>query len=152
MVSLEALNATKCLLMYNKSTKVELKEALEYLHLEKCAARMVIPGRGWYSACARGKKGTTMMRDANIITLYKNKPARRDCTNNYQGIEFPSIVIKLFAWVVVKGVQVLAERFYPESWCGFPAKRSILLGLTACPARRSVRSRLRRNGHKRYFI
>ena len=46
MVSLEALNATKCLLMYNKSTKVELKEALEYLHLEKCAARMVIPGCG----------------------------------------------------------------------------------------------------------
>ena len=42
----KALNATECLLMYNKSTKVKLKEALEYLHLEKCAARMVIPGRG----------------------------------------------------------------------------------------------------------
>ena len=151
MVSLEALNATECLLMYNKSTKVELKEALEYLHLEKRAARMVIPGCGWYSACARGKKGTTMMRDANIITLYKNKPARRDCTNNCQGIEFPSIAIKLFARVVVKGLQVLAERLYPESWCGFPAKRSILLGLIACPARRTVWSRLRRNGHKRYL-
>ena len=46
MVSLEALNATECLLMYDKSTKVELKEALEYLHLEKRAARMVIPGCG----------------------------------------------------------------------------------------------------------
>ena len=68
-----------------------------------------------------------MMRDANIVTLYKNRPARRDCSNNYQGIEFPSIAIKLFARVVVKGLQVLAERFYPESWCGFSAKRSILL-------------------------
>ena len=141
----------RLLTLDNEPTKVELKEALEYLHLEKRAARMVIPGCGWYSACARGKKGTTMMRDANIITLYKNKPARRDCTNNCQGIEFPSIAIKLFARVVVKGLQVLAERLYPESWCGFPAKRSILLGLIACPARRTVWSRLRRNGHKRYL-
>ena len=95
-----------------------------------------------------------MMRDANIVTLYKNRPARRDCTNNYQGIESPSIAIKLCARVVVKGLHVLAERFYPESWCGFPAKRSILLGLIACPAWRSIRSvwsRLRRNGHKRYL-
>ena len=84
--------------------------------------------------------------------LYKNRPAKRDCTNNYQGIEFPSIAIKLFARVVVK--RMLAERFYSESWCGFPAKRSMLLGLIACPARRSIRSvwsRLRHNGHKRYL-
>ena len=89
-----------------------------------------------------------------IVTLYKNRPARRDCTNNYQCIEFPSITIKLFARVFVKGIQVLKERFYPESWCGFAAKRSILLSLIACPARRSIRSvwsRLRRNGHKRYL-
>ena len=85
-----------------------------------------------------------MMRAANIVTLYKNRPAGSDSTNNYQGIDFPSIAIKLFARVVVKGLQVLAERFYPESWCGFPAKRSILLGLI-------VWSRLRRNGHKRYL-
>ena len=63
-----------------------------------------------------------MMRAANIVTLYKNRPARSDCTNNYQGVDFPSIAIKLFARVVVKGLQVLAERFYPESRCGFPAK------------------------------
>ena len=63
-----------------------------------------------------------MMRAANIVTLYKNRPTRSDCTNNYQSIEFPSIAIKLFARVVVEGLQVLAERFYPESWCSFPAK------------------------------
>ena len=43
-----------------------------------------------------------MMRDANIVTLYKNKGARRAC-NNYQGISLLSIVIKLFARVVLKG-------------------------------------------------
>ena len=52
-----------------------------------------------------------MMRDANIVTLYKNRPARRDCTNNYQGIEFPSIVIKLFARVVVKIFKCLQRDF-----------------------------------------
>ena len=65
-----------------------------------------------------------------------------------------SIAIKLFARVVLKSLQVLAERFYPESSCDFPAKRSILLGLIACPSRQSIWSvwpRLRRNGHKHYL-
>ena len=66
-----------------------------------------------------------MMRNANIVTLYKNKGARRAC-NNYQGISLLSIAIKLFARVILKGLQVLAGRFYPESSCGFPAKRSTL--------------------------
>ena len=148
MVSLEALNATDCLLWIMNLLKWSWKRPWS-----TCTWKSARPG-WWYSACARGKEGTTMMRDANIITLYKNRPARRDCTNNYQGIEFPSIAIKLFARVVVKGLRVLAERFYLESWWGFPAKRSILLGLIACPARRSIRSvwsRLRRNGHKRYL-
>ena len=46
MVSLEALNAIDCLPVLedleSEPTRVELKEALGYLHLEKCAARMVI--------------------------------------------------------------------------------------------------------------
>ena len=46
MVSLEALNAIDCLPVLEdlegEPTKVELKEALGYLHLEKCAGRMVI--------------------------------------------------------------------------------------------------------------
>ena len=148
MVSLEALNATDCLLWIMNLLKWSWKRPWS-----TCTWKSARPG-WWYSVCARGKEGITMMRDANIVTLYKNRPARRDCTNNYQGIEFPSIAIKLFARVVVKGLQVLAERLYPESWRVFPAKRSILLGLIACPARRSIRSvwsRLRRNGHKHYL-
>lgn len=65
------------------------------------------------------------MRDANIITLYKNKGDRSDC-NNYRGISLLSIVGKTFARVVLNRLQSLAERVYPESQCGFRAERSTI--------------------------
>ena len=40
------------------------------------------------------------MRDANIVTHYKNKGDRGDC-NNYRGISLLNIVGKLFAKVVL---------------------------------------------------
>ena len=54
------------------------------------------------------------MRDANIVTLYKNMGDRGDC-NNYCGISLLNIVDKLFAKVLLMKLQVLAERIYPES-------------------------------------
>lgn len=63
------------------------------------------------------------MMDANIVTLYKNKGDRSDC-NNYRGISLLSAVGKLFARVVLKRLQVLADRVYPESQCGFRVNRS----------------------------
>ena len=63
------------------------------------------------------------MRDANIVTLYKNKGDRSDC-NNYRSISLLSIVGKAFARVLLKRLQLLADRIYPESQCGFRAKRS----------------------------
>ena len=54
------------------------------------------------------------MRDANIVTLHKNKGDRSDC-NNYRGISLLSIAGKLFARVVLKRLQILAETLYPES-------------------------------------
>ena len=65
------------------------------------------------------------MRDANIVTLYKNKGDRGDC-NNYRGISLLNIVGKLFAKVVLMKLQVLAERIYPESQCGFRVKRATI--------------------------
>ena len=64
------------------------------------------------------------MRDANIVTLYKNKGDRGDC-NNYRGISLLSVVGKVFARVVLKRLQVLAEQVYHESQRGFRANRSI---------------------------
>ena len=58
------------------------------------------------------------MKDANIITLYKNKGDRGDC-NNYRGISLLTIVGKLLARVVLKRFQVLADRVYPKSQYGF---------------------------------
>ena len=105
MVSLEALNATECLLWIISLLKWSWKRPWS-----TCTWKSARPG-WWYSACVRGKEGTTMMKHANIITLYKSRPARRDCINNYQGIEFPSIVIKLFARVVVKVFKCLQRDF-----------------------------------------
>ena len=65
------------------------------------------------------------MRDANIVTLYKNKGERSDC-NRYRGISLLSIVGKAFACVALKKLQSLAEQVYPESQCGFRAKRSTI--------------------------
>ena len=63
------------------------------------------------------------MRDAKIVTLYKNKGERSDC-NNYRGISLLNIVGKLYARVVLVRLQKLAVRVYPESQCGFRAERS----------------------------
>ena len=65
------------------------------------------------------------MRDANIVTLYKNKGDRSDC-NNYRGISLLSIVGKVFARVALTRLQALASRIYPESQCGFRAGRSTI--------------------------
>ncbi|XP_078250456.1 F-box and leucine-rich repeat protein 13 isoform X1 [Pogona vitticeps] len=53
-----------------------------------------------------------------IVTLYKNKGDQGDC-DNYHGISLLSILGKLLACVVLKRLQVLADRAYPESQCEF---------------------------------
>ena len=65
------------------------------------------------------------MRDAKIVTPYKNKGERSDC-KNYRGISLLSIVGKAFARVVLKKLQLLADRVYPESQCGFRSERSTI--------------------------
>ena len=65
------------------------------------------------------------MRDAKIVTLFKNKGDRSDC-NNYRGISLLSVVGKVFARVVLARLQILADRIYPGSQCSFRSGRSIL--------------------------
>lgn len=65
------------------------------------------------------------MRDAKIVTLFKNKGERSDC-NNYRGISLLSIVGKVIARVMLVRLQVLAELVYPESQCGFRKNRSTI--------------------------
>ena len=63
------------------------------------------------------------MRDATIITLYKNKGDHSDC-NNYHGLSLLSIIGKLFVHIILNRLQILGDRIYPESQCGFHSKRS----------------------------
>ena len=63
------------------------------------------------------------MRDANIVTLYKNKGDHSDC-NNYRGTSLLSIVGKVFTRVTLTCLQSVASQVYPESQCGFRAGRS----------------------------
>ena len=73
--------------------------------------------------CWSERKVPQDMRDARIITLYKNKGDRSDC-NNYRGISLLIIVGKVFARVVLSRLQELAARIYPESQSGFRSDRS----------------------------
>ena len=77
--------------------------------------------------CQCWKEGSVPqdMRDATIVTIYKNKGDRSDC-NNYRGISLLSIVGKLFARIALHRLQKLADRIYPESQCGFRSKRSTI--------------------------
>lgn len=142
-VSEEALNAIGCLPVLEEldcePTLDELKGALKSLASGKAPGKDGIPAEVLKCCtdtaiqelheilclCWREGEVPQDMRDSNIITLYKNKGDRSDC-NNYRGISLLSIAGKLFARVALKRLQVLAERVYPESQCGFRAKRSTI--------------------------
>ena len=67
----------------------------------------------WHSHCLPQD-----LKDANIITIYKNKGNRQDC-KNYRGISLLCIAGKVFARVLLPRLQVIANRILPESQCGF---------------------------------
>ena len=63
------------------------------------------------------------LRDAIIITLYKNKGEKSDCTN-YRGITLLSVAGKILARVLLNRlVPAVAEPHLPESQCGFRSNR-----------------------------
>ena len=125
-VTEEALTAVESLPVLHsldaEPTTEELTKALDALKPGKAPGQDGIPAE--VLKCCKGpmlielhkililcwKEGAVPqdMRDANIITLYKNKGDRSDC-NNYRGISLLSIVGKLFARVVLNASRYLQK-------------------------------------------
>lgn len=140
-VSPSALDAMECLPTINEldaePTLDELSKAIDSLAAGKapgsdgippdlikhCKTALLRPLHEVLCQCWKEGAVPQDMRDAKIITLYKNKGERSDC-NNYRGISLLSIVGKVYARVILVRLQKLAERIYPESQCGFRANRS----------------------------
>ncbi|PFX32102.1 LINE-1 retrotransposable element ORF2 protein [Stylophora pistillata] len=63
------------------------------------------------------------LREATIITLYKNKGVKSECSN-YRGITLLSVAGKILARILLNRlVPTIAEENIPESQCGFRANR-----------------------------
>ena len=63
------------------------------------------------------------LRDAVIVSLYKNKGEKSDCSN-YRGVTLLSIAGKILARVLLdRLIPAIAEEVLPESQCGFRANR-----------------------------
>ena len=121
-------------------TLEELTKAIETLESRKAAGVDGIPPEIWKLGCPalhvklhdllvccweQGKLPQDL-RDAIIITLYKNKADKSDCSN-YQGITLLSIAGKVFARVLLNRlVPTIAEEILPESQCGFRASRDTM--------------------------
>ena len=105
-----------------ESTIGELKKAFNCLSSGKAPGKDGIPTeivklypgslltelRAIPCLCWREDQGPQDMGDSNIVTLYKNKGDRSDCSN-YRAISLFSIVGKLFEHVSLKRLQVIAE-------------------------------------------
>ena len=63
------------------------------------------------------------MWDAKIITLYKNKGDRGECTN-YRAMSLLCVAGKIFVRVLLKRLHRLADRILPETQSGSRAGRS----------------------------
>ena len=71
------------------------------------------------------EKGTLPqdLRDAVIVSLYKNKGEKSECSN-YRGITLLSIAGKLLARVLLNRlIPTMAQENTPESQCGFWSNR-----------------------------
>ena len=120
-------------------TVMELEKAIDQLAAGKAPGNDGIPGEilkelkdslllplyDLLLQCWRSGDVPQELRNAKIVTLYKNKGDKGDC-NNYRGISLLSITGKVFARVILKRLQTIAERVLPESQCGFRAGRSTM--------------------------
>ncbi|XP_063614375.1 uncharacterized protein LOC134787527 [Penaeus indicus] len=115
----------------------EVSKAIEQLKSGKAAGVDRIPPEIWKDGgptlynklhellvcCWEQSKLPRDLRDAVIITLYKNKGEKSDCSN-YRGITLLSIVGKILARVLLNRlVPTIAEDHFPETQCGFRTNR-----------------------------
>ncbi|KAJ8047824.1 LINE-1 retrotransposable element ORF2 protein [Holothuria leucospilota] len=82
--------------------------------IKHCKAALLLPLHEVLCQCWQEGVVPQDMRDAKIITLYKNKREGSEC-NNYRVISVLSIVGKVYERVTLVRLQKLAERVYPES-------------------------------------
>ena len=120
-------------------TLEELTVAIDQLNSRKAAGVDGIPPEIWkYGGPAlhvklhdllvccweQGKLPQDLRDDAVIITLYKNKCEKSDCSN-YRGITLLSIAGKVLARVLLNRlVPTIAEEILSESQCGFRANKA----------------------------
>ena len=115
----------------------EITKAIEQLKSGKAAGVDGIPPEIWKDGgpalhnklhellvcCWEQGKLPRDLRDAVIVTLYKNKGEKSDCSN-YRGITLLSIAGKILARVLLNRlVPSIAEDHLPETQCGFRANR-----------------------------
>ena len=93
--------------------------------VKQCSTVLLKPLHDLLVVCWETGELPQNFKDSKLITLYKNKGDRSMC-DSYRGISLLSVVGKVFARVVLKRLQVLANQVYPESQCGFRAERSTI--------------------------
>ena len=118
--SIEALSKTIDRLLSGKALE---KDCIPAEVIKNGKSSLLVPLHRLLTQCWKEGAVPQDMRHANIITLYKNKSDHSD-HNNYHGISLLSIIGKLFVHIILHRQQILADRIYPESQCGFSSKRS----------------------------
>ncbi|XP_071510462.1 uncharacterized protein [Diadema antillarum] len=118
-------------------TLEETLKAIEQMKIGKAAGVDGIPLEVWkaggkalhiklhefFTLCWNQGQLPQDLRDAIIITLYKNRGEKSECTN-YRGITLLSIAGKILARILLNRLTPsVAESVLPESQCGFRANR-----------------------------
>ena len=78
-----------------------------------------------FNTCWHTRTLPDELRDANIITLYKNEVDHHDC-NSYRGISLLSTAGKVLSRIILPRLRSLADQILPESQAGFRPNRSTL--------------------------
>ena len=105
------------------SGKTPGKDCIPAEIIKSSKSTFLVPLHKLLTQCWKEGSVPQDMRDANIITLYKNKGNHSNC-NNYHGISLLCVIGKLFVCIILYSLLLLADKICPQSQCGFHSKRS----------------------------